>query len=123
MARMMRESITIQLPLKSKARPRAFRGQAIPYMPPDYKKWKKDFRAQLAEWWVREPLEIVNVISFRFTGPARGDLDNLIGAVFDAGNGLVWVDDRVSVISKLSAEHIKAKAAQSSIEIRLWWLP
>lgn len=123
MPRMVHRSITVRLPLMSKARPRSFSGQKVPYMPAAYKKWKAEMRAQLAEWWTDPPLEVVHVLSFRFTGPARADLDNLIGAVLDCGNKLIWVDDRVSVISKLTGQHIKAKEKDSSIELRIWYMP
>ena len=123
MPRMVARRITLHVPLMSKARPRAFQGQKVPYMPAAYKKWKADVRAQLAEWWVEPPLETVNVLSLRFAGPARADLDNLMGAILDCGNQLVWRDDRVSVISKIIGEHKKAKEKDSTIEIRIWYLP
>lgn len=123
MPRMVARRITLHVPLMSKARPRSFSGQKVPYMPAAYKKWKADVRAQLAEWWVDPPLETVNVLSLRFSGPARADLDNLMGAILDCGNQLVWRDDRVSVISRLVGEHKKAKQKDSTIEIRLWYLP
>lgn len=123
MPRMVARRITLHVPLMSKARPRSFSGQKVPYMPAAYKKWKADVRAQLAEWWVDPPLETVNVLSLRFAGPARADLDNLMGAILDCGNQLVWRDDRVSVISRLIGEHKKAKAEESTIEIRIWYLP
>lgn len=123
MPRMVARRITLHVPLMSKARPRSFSGQKVPYMPAAYKKWKADVRAQLAEWWVDPPLETVNVLSLRFAGPARADLDNLMGAILDCGNQLVWRDDRVSVISRLVGEHKKAKAEESTIEIRIWYLP
>ena len=77
----------------------------------------------MAEWWVDPPLEQIAVVAFKFRGPARGDIDNLEGAILDAGNKLIWVDDRTSIIKKLWAEHEKAKQAESQIEIRLWYLP
>ena len=123
MPRMVARRITLHVPLMSAARPRSFSGQKVPYMPAAYKKWKADVRAQLAEWWVDPPLETVNVLSLRFAGPCRADLDNLMGAILDCGNKLVWRDDRVSVISKIIGEHKKAKAEESTIEIRIWYLP
>ena len=123
MPRMVQRRITLHVPLVSKARPRAFSGQKVPYMPANYKKWKADVRAQLAEWWVEPPLEIVQVLTLKFRGPARADLDNLMGAILDCGNKLVWRDDRVSVISRLFGTHERAKAEESSIELRIWYLP
>ena len=80
--------------LKPKARPRHVSGGPS-YMPADYKKWIKEMRAQMAEHWTEPPLPVVNVLWCKFYGPARSDLDNLLGAVMDAGNGLIWRDDRV----------------------------
>lgn len=123
MPKMQNARIVLHVPLMSKARPRSFSGQKIPYMPAKYKKWKAEVRAQLAEWWVAPPLDVVHVVSMRFSGPARGDLDNLMGAILDSGNDLIWKDDRVSVISRLYAVHTKAKEKDSQIEIKIWYLP
>lgn len=123
MPAMVHERFTLHVPLMSKARPRAFSGQKTPYMPQAYKKWKKLARAQLAEHWTDPPLKKIEVVAFKFFGPARGDLDNLIGAVLDAGNQLVWEDDRVSIISRMQGEHEKAKTNEQKIEVRLWYLP
>ena len=122
MPAMVHQRFTLNVPLMSKARPRST-DQKKPYMPATYKKWKSLVRAQLAEHWTDPPLQKVEVLTFKFFGPARGDLDNLMGAVLDAGNRLVWEDDRVSIISKLHGEHEKAKTDEQKIEIRLWWLP
>ena len=113
---------TLDVPLMSKARPRST-AQRTPYMPARYKRWKADVRAQLAEWWIRPPVKEIAVLAFKFKGPARSDLDNLEGSILDAGNKLIWVDDRTSIIKKLWAEHEKAKQDESQIEIRLWYLP
>ena len=123
MGRMQQARIVLHVPLMSKSRPRSFRGQTTPYMPAAYKKWKKDVRSQLAEWWTQPPLELVNVVSMKFSGPARADLDNLMGAILDCGNDLVWIDDRVSVISRLIGHHQRAKEKDAQIELKLWYLP
>lgn len=118
---MQKSELTLHVPLMSKARPRSFRGQTVPYMPPAYKKWKAAVRAQLAEWWVAEPLEEVLSIRMDFQGPARSDLDNLLGAVLDCGNELVWKDDRVSVIKSIVGTHEKAKESDQQIKLTLWY--
>ncbi len=121
MQKIHRVCITLHLPLTSKARPRSFSGQKVPYMPAKYKKWKAEVRAQLAEWWTEPPLEKVKIVTLKFKGPARGDLDNLMGAILDTGNGLIWKDDRLSIISKLYGEFEKAKEADSQIELKVWY--
>lgn len=90
------------------------------YMPADYKKWIKELRAQMAEHWTEPPLHTVNVLWCKFYGPARSDLDNLLGAVMDAGNGLIWKDDRVSIIGRVEAEWEKAPPANSKILMKVF---
>ena len=119
MKKMRRVRITLHVPLMSKARPRSFSGQKMPYMPAKYKKWKAEVRAQLAEWWTDPPLDVVHSVILKFKGPARGDLDNLQGAILDCGNNLIWKDDRVSIISKLYGEFQKAKQVDSQVELTL----
>ena len=121
MQKLQRVCITLHVPLTSKARPRSFSGQKVPYMPAKYKKWKAEVRAQLAEWWTEPPLEKVKIVTLKFKGPARADLDNLMGAILDTGNGLIWKDDRLSIISKLYGEFEKAKEADSQIELKVWY--
>ena len=111
---------TFDVPLMSKARPR-FAGGKVPYMPKEYMKWKKDLRALMAEWWTDPPLEHVERIDLIFKGPARHDLDNLMGAVLDAGNDLIWCSDRCNVIPNLFGSWTKTKPADSSIYLRVRW--
>ena len=111
------------LPLRpiSKARPRSFQGQARPYMPVTYKNWIKDARMLLSEWWVEPPLEHVQMMDVHFYGPARGDLDNRVGSLCDAMNGLVIKDDNVNVLPRMRLSFTKAKTAEACIHIRLTW--
>jgi len=111
------------LPLRpiSKARPRSFQGQARPYMPAAYKQWIKDARMHLSEWWVDEPLEHVEMMDVHFYGPARGDLDNRVGSLCDAMNGLVIKDDNVNVLPRMRLSFTKAKTTEACIHIRLTW--
>lgn len=54
----------------------------------------------------REPLTDPIALEVKFwrrhRGNNRGDLDNMVKAVLDAGNGFLWVDDRQVV--KITAE-------------------
>lgn len=118
MALMCRE-FTFNIPLKTKQRPRFAARNA--YMDKPYKSWIKEMRALMAEHWTAPPLETVNVLWVQFHGPARGDLDNLLGAVMDAGNGLIWRDDRVSIIARVEAEWKQAKTKQQSIQMKVFY--
>lgn len=111
----------LRVPLMSKARPRSPRGGGRPYMPAAYMQWKATVRALLAEWWTDPPLEKVSCLVLTFRGPARGDLDNLAGAVLDSGNGLVWADDRVSVVPAMALRFTRVSQKQSSIYLKVIW--
>lgn len=111
----------IRVPLMSKARPRTAPGSSRPYMPKAYMDWKANVRAILGEWWTVPPLEAVNCLVLVFKGPARGDLDNLAGAVLDAGNALIWKDDRVGVMPTLALRWSKAAKNNQSIYMKVIW--
>ena len=111
----------LRVSLMSKARPRMPRGGGRPYMPKAYMDWKADVRAILAEWWTVAPLEKVNCLCLSFRGPARGDLDNMAGAVLDAGNGLIWRDDRVGVLPTLALRWTKTHKTSQSIHMKVIW--
>lgn len=108
-------------PLMSKARPRSSPHGGRPYMPATYVNWKANLRGQMGEWWTLPPLATVNALILTFYGPARGDLDNLAGAVLDSGNALIWVDDRVNCIKCIAARWKKAKVADSEIYMKVVW--
>jgi len=105
----------------SKPRPRSTIGVARPYMDKVYTEWKAKVRAYMGEWWVEPPLERINCMVVHFHGPARGDLDNRLGSVMDAGNGLIWTDDNVNVIRAVAARHIKASTKEARIYMKLIW--
>lgn len=111
----------LQVPLMSKARPRTAPGHARPYMPKPYMEWKARVRAILGEWWTHPPLDEINCLVLTFRGPGRGDLDNLQGAVLDAGNGVIWCDDRVTVIRAIAARWEKAPTTNQSIYMKVIW--
>ena len=56
-----------------------------------------------------------------FRGPGTSDLDNLQGAVMDAGSGIVWTDDRVTVLRRIEAEWEKAPKNNQSIYLKVIW--
>lgn len=106
----------LRVPLQPKERPR-FSGHA--YKSDRYREWTQQCRAILAEWWTIPPLGKGQIVSVHFTfrGPGISDLDNLQGAVMDAGKGIVWVDDRVTVIKRTEANWEKSPRNQQSINL------
>ena len=46
-------------------------------------------------------------------GEGRADADNIIGALMDSANGLLWTDDRVTIIPQISVAWEKAPKANS----------
>lgn len=105
----------------SKARPRSYAGQNRPYNDATYKEWLKTARALLGEWWTDPPLDHINCLIVTFVGPARGDLDNRLGALLDAGNGLVWRDDCVTVINSVAMRWEHASPKDAHIFLKLIW--
>ncbi len=100
---------TVQMPAKSKARPRVDRGKA--HMPKEYSKWKRDFA-----WLARQAMkgkqfvgnvdvimtfhkDHVNITIMDSERPRFGqsDIDNLAGGVLDAlqDGGLIVNDNKV----------------------------
>lgn len=118
---MRHADFVLRVPLMSKARPRTPPGGGRPYMPKAYMDWKATVRAILAEWWTIQPLAQVRCLHLVFRGPARGDLDNLAGAVLDAGNGLIWADDRVGVVPTLALRFERAGRDSQSISMKVIW--
>ena len=102
------------LPLMSKARPRAGRG--FVYLPPLYRAWQTLARAELRRIWMEQGMETLKAceISVEIHGPGRGDADNVIGALLDAGlpdrasgwSG-AWADDRVTVVPFIACRWIR----------------
>lgn len=104
--------LVIKRPLFSKARPRLTRtGHA--FMPPAYKLAQSEMRKQIRAQWNKGPLEGPISLSIYVKGEGRGDTDNIAGAFMDAGQGILWTDDRVTVIPRLTIEWQKATKADS----------
>lgn len=111
----------LPVPLQPKARPRFGRGAA--YKDSKYRAWAENVRAILSEWWTIPPLSKGQVVALQltFSGPGTSDLDNLAGAVMDAGNGIVWVDDRVTVLQRIEAEWQQQPKSNQSIYLKVIW--
>lgn len=91
---------------RSKARPRSFMGQVRPYMDKAYMQWKKDLWSMASEYWTDEPLSHCQSFEVIFYTAARGDIDNLLGGLFDALTSTkdekrLFVDDNVKVIGEV----------------------
>jgi Holliday junction resolvase RusA-like endonuclease len=80
--------------LKAKARPRVTTNGT--YMPGGYQDWMNETRYALLQRTKGLPLERPISVSIEIHAPTRGrgDLDNLAGGLLDAGNGILWKDDR-----------------------------
>jgi Holliday junction resolvase RusA-like endonuclease len=115
---------TLNIPLKSKARPRFANGHA--YLPKDYREWQKLCRERINkifqdnEW---HQISHATHLSIHFCGHARHDLDNLIGAVLDAGasnskGSGAWIDDRVAIFPSICATFEKSSSQQ--IIVKIW---
>lgn len=111
----------LPVPLQPKARPRFGRGAA--YKDSKYRAWAENVRAILGEWWTIPPLSKGQVVALQLTfcGPGTSDLDNLAGAVMDAGNGIVWADDRVTVLQRIEAEWQQQPKSNQSIYLKVIW--
>jgi Holliday junction resolvase RusA-like endonuclease len=105
-------TIQVRMPLFSKARPRVTsRGT---FMPKEYKQKQAEMKRQLLEAWEdREPLSGPIALDLELYGEGRADADNIIGALMDSANGILWTDDRVSIIPQISVNWEKAAKADS----------
>lgn len=106
----------LDIPLKSKARPRFARGRS--YLPASYREWRKIAEDQLKGLWLAFDLPTVcyATVELEFHGPGRFDLDNLIGAVLDSGLPCkktgwrgCWKDDRVTVFPEIRATWVRSR--------------
>jgi Holliday junction resolvase RusA-like endonuclease len=100
-----------------KARPRLARnGKA--YLPERYRIWKNKAIYQLKQQFdLPRPISKAE-ISIEVGGKQLGDLDNIAGAVLDAlVQAGVLLDDRLSIVSKLTIEHFPDRPLGASIEL------
>ena len=99
-----------------KARPRLGRGRA--YLPENYRNWKDNAIIELLTQ-VQPIAPITRAqISIQIFGSMRGDIDNISGSILDSlVQAGILLDDRLSVVSKLSIEHHQAKIPRCSIDI------
>lgn len=90
-------------------------------MPEAYRQAQAEMRRQVLEQWKSgtPALEGPIGIYLKICGEARGDADNIVGALLDAAGpskgipGILWEDDRVSVIPLLIVDWEKSPKAES----------
>lgn len=97
-------SCLIPIPIVPKARPRV--DKTGTHMPDKYRRCVRDIGMILATvfgndrgWPTHQAYEVNLHVE---VGPHGGDVDNLLGTVLDAGNGIVWDDDRQVVIASVT---------------------
>ena len=89
-------------------------------MPVAYKKNQKELLAKVKEQYDGPPLQGPLRVEMELHGEGRADIDNVVGAFFDTVNKVLWVDDRISIISELSVTWSKCKKESSMWYIRIY---
>lgn len=108
----------IRAPLQPKKRPRL--GRHNVHNESRYTAWKARVRAHMAvDFRFRDPIERAAVF-VDCQGEARSDADNIIGALLDAGSGLVWKDDRLNILPTIGINWTKAKKANSEWRVLVY---
>lgn len=88
-------------------------------MAQSYRIAQAEMRDQIKAQWAEEPLAGPICLYIKMYGEARVDGDNAVGFVLDAVGpskgrpGVVWTDDRVSVIPLLIADWERASKENS----------
>lgn len=89
-----------------KARPRVVRGRA--HTPTRTRAWERTVGwAALAAMQGRDPLagDVAMWLHFRRKNRQRADLDNLVKAIADGANGILWHDDKQIVELHATVEY------------------
>ena len=89
-------------------------------MPKEYKAKQKEMLSQIVAQYDGPPMEGPLLVDLELHGEGRGDIDNMVGAFFDTANKVLWVDDRVSIIPKLSVSWTKGKKENSYWKIKIY---
>jgi Holliday junction resolvase RusA-like endonuclease len=89
------------------------------HLPANYRDWKESAIIELLTQ-SRPPDPMAKAeISIAIGGRQRGDLDNIAGAILDAlVQAGILLDDRISVVSKLTIEHFPRQPPGANIEFR-----
>ena len=119
-------SLSIGLPMAFKQRPRMTKsGHA--YMAPSYKLARQQFREELRSQWSGPMLQGPLGVYLKVRGGARGDSDNLAGFFLDAAGplktqkeaGILWEDDRLSIIPLLIVDWEPASVEDSRWDVHI----
>ena len=99
-----------------KTRPRVTRRGT--FLPKRYREWKEEAIAILLSQRISfETMDKV-AIAIELYGSARGDLDNIAGAILDAlVQADIIVDDRISIVKELSIRHCGGKTKEVHITL------
>jgi Holliday junction resolvase RusA-like endonuclease len=98
-----------------KARPRHNGSQS--YLPSGYRDWKASAIAELRCQYQQSPIPKAE-IAITIVGSARGDLDNLAGAILDAlVQSGVLKDDSCKCVPRLIVNHTPNKISHTLIEV------
>lgn len=115
--------ITLHLPLQPKRAPVFNSRSKVAYKEHKYQAWLTEAKPLLKRFWPEPALQKDNLVGLQmiFRGPSYCDLDNLAGAVMDAGKGIIWADDRVTIIRRLEAAWERRPMRQQSIHLKITW--
>lgn len=123
--------LEVPFPIVAKARARVFQRESGGFgacQPAHYRKCVDNISLLLRSfrpkgWDTARTYAIMGII--RCQSVTDGDLDNLIGTVMDAGNGVVWIDDRqvtMAPVVKLIATPKAQKSLLTIYELFEGWL-
>ena len=89
-------------------------------MPIEYKRKQEAMREEVLNQYDLPPMTGPIRLEVDVKGEGRGDADNIIGALLDTCNGVLWVDDRVSVIPEIQIRWQKAPKNESQWIVRIY---
>ena len=94
-------NLTINIEPVPLARPRLNTTNRGRYLPVKSRKFQDDLRALVRAAFKDKPLDSPLAVTLHFYRPRKptaqnfGDIDNLVKAVLDACNGVIWTDDKL----------------------------
>ena len=94
-------------------------------MAESYRLAQASMRHQIRSQWQRDPLTGPIGLYVKIRGEGRGDADNIVGFLMDAAGpskkeaGVLWSDDRVSVIPLVVIDWEKASKEKSAWVIHI----
>jgi Holliday junction resolvase RusA-like endonuclease len=92
------------------------------YLPATYRHWKDTAIAQLRSQYRGERPLPKAAVGIQIHGSARGDLDNLAGAILDAlVQSDILVDDRISCVPHLEVTYVPGKYPGASVLLEPLW--